>query len=112
MTKKSLSVLPGAPSSQIPTPSAQKRTTKHTSSDVKSLNDDELNLFLLKDAISFSGLKDELIIHCKKFPQSIFAVALGDAILVQSKHYETALAYLYFSLEYLKTLYLKLIILG
>ena len=72
------SVWPRVPTSQIPTPLASERTTKRTSSAVRNSKDDELNLFLLKDAVLFSVLKHELIIQRKKLPQSIFAVALDN----------------------------------
>ena len=73
------SAWPGVPSSQVSTPSAPERTIKRTSSAVRnSKDDDKLNLFLLRDTVLFSELKDELIIQLKKLPQSIFAVALDN----------------------------------
>ena len=76
--KNTLSVWPGVLSSQISTPSAPERTTKRTSSAVRNSKDDKLDLFLLKDTVLFTVLKDELIIQHKKLPQSIFAVALDN----------------------------------
>ena len=59
-TKNPPSVWPEVPSSQVSTPSARKRTIKRTSSAVRnSKDDDKLNLFLLRETVLFSELKDE-----------------------------------------------------
>ena len=52
------SVWPGIPPSQVPTPSAPKRTTQRTSSTFRNFQGNELERFLYEDKVSFSTLKD------------------------------------------------------
>ena len=83
------SVWPGIPLSQVPTPSAPKRTTQRASSTLRNFQKDELECFSYEDKVSFSTLKDGLINKSKKHEHqhSVLSLVLKNCIIIQSNQF-------------------------
>ena len=82
------------PSSQVPTPSASRRTTLRASSSVRNVQKDELEQFLAKDKVSFSTLEERLVNNKwdQFYQYSIIAFLIANVIIIQSNHYESGIS--------------------
>ena len=80
------SVWPNVPSSQIPTPAPSPRTTKRSSSFVRSTEADQFAAYERSDSVTFCELKEQLLASARDLPAPVISyMDDGDVLIVQSK---------------------------
>ena len=79
------SVWPNVPLSQMPTPSPSPRTTKLASCSKRNIERDQLEAFTLSDSMTFSQLKEKLLVNGRDMCVPVIAFMDGEVLNIQSK---------------------------
>ena len=88
------SVWPGIPKSVVPTPPAPSRSTKQSSTTVRSHIPDEIDLFLQQDVVDYERLKASLLAGERNFVCPVTSYEANGGLVTQSLEFNLLYTFL------------------